>query len=1000
MRNLKKVIALVAVFAMLVSTVAFAGSYTDVADTDNYAEAIEMLSSLNILTGDKDADGNAVFRPNDSITRAEVATIVERIQNINNVAPTATQFTDVPAEHWASGYIAQAAGQGIINGYGDGTFGPEDNVLYEQAVKMLVETLGYAPFVEANGGYYAGHLLAASRYGILDGVKGAAPGQEATRGQVAQLVYNAIETPIMERSAFGTEEKFEIFDGGKDGKDEFITLLTRDLGVVKGTGVIASNNYEDGIDTTEDMTVAIAMDEESKEFNCYFDADSDDDLTFIIGDTDAAEYVGLEVSFYAEEGKSDEYTLISVAPTAKNKSASVALADVIGFDEDGVFEYYNDKNKVEDNIKIGAADEDYGYICIYNGVVSAVKNDAEAAIAWFEGIYEEGLNGQITFIDNGTGRGYTVLSLEVATSAVVDEVDGTEVIFKNSADSLDFDADIEDAIIKLTKNGAPVDYTTLTEWDVLSILYADGANYAVAEVIDGGKITGSVEEVSGDEYKIAGQWYEIAGDVYGSTIKPGSEGTFYVDKYGMVIAYDKAATTSGVASDKYAYILNATTTVDEWENESVRIQWLDKAGEIGDTYLADKFTLENIGVELEEALEDPSVEIYEEDNDDYSYTYAKIDMEDFANTDKVDVLVDTLKGKFVTYALSGDNIKTITLPMVSEDEDIDMLKLAASDNEASYDEEDKEITVDGKTYDVTDDTIVFYLSTGTADLISAATPASKYYSSVATAATLATFVDTKAEVYNVENDVPAVVVLYNTTGEVSPSTNIAVIESVGKATVAGEQVTSITYWMNGEKATAYNNPEVSTNPLEDVKAGEIYQLKVDGTTVVKANPIATGYKRNAGISGITEKEVDGEVIEIENGIVDLTVAANANGRTTKFGPVVEVKNGKIILEDGTAKAGSANIYVVEEVRGKLVVSTGSLSDVTANKQKVLTDAIEKNLPIQNKVDGVWTDLVEAGEMPYGLMNYATIVEYDGDAIDIVVYAIDGAYADYSLRVVE
>ncbi len=996
MRNLKKVIALVAVFAMLVSTVAFAGSYTDVADTDNYAEAIEMLSSLNILTGDKDADGNAVFRPNDSITRAEVATIVERIQAINNVAPTATQFTDVPAEHWASGYIAQAAGQGIINGYGDGTFGPEDNVLYEQAVKMLVETLGYAPFVEANGGYYAGHLLAASRYGILDGVKGAAPGQEATRGQVAQLVYNAIETPIMERSAFGTEAKYEIFDGGKDGSDEFITLLTRDLGVVKGTGVITSNNYEDGIDTSDNMTVAIDMDEESKEFNCYFDADSSDDLTFIADGTDAAEYVGLEVSFYAEEGKGDEYTLISVAPTAKNKSTSVALAEVIGFDEDGVFEYYNDNNKVEDNIKIGAAD-DSDYICIYNGVVDAVEEDADDVIDWFEGIYEEDLNGQITFIDNGTGRGYTVFALEVATSAVVDEVDGTEVLFKNSADSLDFDTDRKNTIIKLTKNGAPVDYTTLTEWDVLSVLYADGVNYAVAEVIDGGKIIGSVEEVSGEEYKIAGQWYEIANDVYGSTIKPGSEGTFYVDKYGMIIAYDKAATTSGVASDKYAYILNVAKSVDEWENTSIRIQWLDKSGEIGDAYLAEKFTLENIDAELEEDLEDDSVTIEEEENDDYSYTYAKIDMEDFANTEKVDVLVDALKGAFVTYALSGDNIKTITLPMASEDEDIDMLKLAASDNEASYKEEDKEITVDGSTYDVTDDTIVFYLSTGTEDLISADTPASKYYSSVATAATLATFVDTKAEVYNVENDVPSVVVLYNTTGEVSPSTNVAVIESVGKATVAGEQVTSITYWMNGAKATAYNNPEVSVNPLEGVKAGDIYQLKVEGTTVVKANPIATGYKRNAGISGITEVE-GGD--DIANGTVGLTVAANANGRATKFGPVVEVKNGKIILEDDIAKAGSANIYVVEEVRGKLVVSTGSLSDVSANKQKVLTEAIEKGLEIEYKADGEWINLVDDDEMPYGLMNYATIVEYDGEAIDIVVYAIDGAYADYSLRVVE
>ena len=999
MRNLKKVIALVAVFAMLVSTVAFAGSYTDVADTDNYAEAIEMLSSLNILTGDKDANGNAVFRPNDSITRAEVATIVERIQAINNVAPTATQFTDVPAEHWASGYIAQAAGQGIINGYGDGKFGPEDNVLYEQAVKMLVETLGYAPFVEANGGYYAGHLLAASRYGILDGVKGAAPGQEATRGQVAQLVYNAIETPIMERSAFGTEEKFEIFDGGKNGDGEFITLLTRDLGVVKGTGVVATTGYEGGIDTSDDIAIEIAMDADSKEFKCYFDADDSDDVTFYINGTDAADYVGLEVSFYAEEGKGDEYKLISVAPTAKNKSVSVALADVIGFaDDDNVFEYYNENNKVEDDIKLGAVGEDDEYICIYNGVVDETYDAVDDVIGWFEGIYDADLNGQVTFIDNGTGRGNTVLALEVATSAVVDEVDGTEVLFKNSADSLDFDEDLENTIIKLTKNGVPVDYTTLTEWDVLSVLYAEDVNYVVAEVIDGGKITGSVEEVSGDEYKIAGQFYEIANDVYGSTIKPGSEGTFYVDKYGMIVAYDKAATTAGgAASDKYAYILNATITVDEWENESVRVQWLDKTGEIGDAYLAEKFTLENINADLEEDITDDSVDFYTEDNDDYSYRYARIDMDDFANTDKVEDLVDALKGAFVTYALSGNNIKLITLPMASNDEDIDMLKIAAADDEASYDEEEKELTVDGDKFDLTDDTLIFYLSTGTATPISADAPASKYYSTVATAATLATFVDTKAEVYNVEDDVPAVVVLYNTTGEVSPSTNIAVVQSVGEATVNGEKVTSITYWMNGAKATAYNNPEVSINPLEDVEPGDVLQLKVDGNTVVKANPVATGYERVAGVSGVTEVE---EGDDIEHGTVNLTIAPNANGRITNAGYVKEVKNGKVILADGTTKKfGSANIYVVEEVRGKLVVSAGSSSDLSANKQKVLTEAIEDGKAIQYK-DGGWQDLVAADEMPYGLMNYVTIVEYDDEVIDVVVYAIDGAYADYNLRVVE
>ena len=117
MRNLKKVIALVAVFAMMVSTVAFAQTFTDVDEAHDYYEAIEMLSSLNILTGDdQDGDGKMDFRPNDTITRAEVAAVISRIQNITSAAQTATEFVDVPASHWASGYIAQAAGQGIVNG--------------------------------------------------------------------------------------------------------------------------------------------------------------------------------------------------------------------------------------------------------------------------------------------------------------------------------------------------------------------------------------------------------------------------------------------------------------------------------------------------------------------------------------------------------------------------------------------------------------------------------------------------------------------------------------------------------------------------------------------------------------------------------------------------------------------------------------------------------------------------------------------------------------------
>jgi hypothetical protein len=163
MLNLKKVIALVCVFALALSTVAFGATYADVPEDSAYYEAVETLTKLGIVEGDDNG-----YRPEDGVTRAEMAALIARIQGYGETAKPAanTNFTDVPSTHWASGFIANAAGMGIINGYGDGTFGPEDPVLYEQAVKMVMATLGYTPFAEKNGGYPTGYLAAAQRCNV------------------------------------------------------------------------------------------------------------------------------------------------------------------------------------------------------------------------------------------------------------------------------------------------------------------------------------------------------------------------------------------------------------------------------------------------------------------------------------------------------------------------------------------------------------------------------------------------------------------------------------------------------------------------------------------------------------------------------------------------------------------------------------------------------------------------------------------------------------------
>ena len=106
----------------------------------------------------------------------------------------AAPFGDVPASHWAAGYVAFASDRGIINGYGNGMFGPTDPVTYEQMAKMLVCAWGYGDMAEERGGYPDGYLDMALELGILDdpALEGTSP---APRWAVAMMAMAASMQP-------------------------------------------------------------------------------------------------------------------------------------------------------------------------------------------------------------------------------------------------------------------------------------------------------------------------------------------------------------------------------------------------------------------------------------------------------------------------------------------------------------------------------------------------------------------------------------------------------------------------------------------------------------------------------------------------------------------------------------------------------------------------------------------------------------------------------------
>lgn len=177
---------------MLICPVSAASAFPDVDANASYAEAAAFLSELSIMVGDE--KGN--FNPDKSVTRAEMAAVICRILGeTEGMSADGGTFTDVPAGHWASGYISQAASLGIVNGYGNGNFGPGDTVTYEQAVTMIVRALGYENEADSAGGYPDGYLSIAQSIGLLNGVN-VQKGTPLARKDVAIIVYNSYHSYV------------------------------------------------------------------------------------------------------------------------------------------------------------------------------------------------------------------------------------------------------------------------------------------------------------------------------------------------------------------------------------------------------------------------------------------------------------------------------------------------------------------------------------------------------------------------------------------------------------------------------------------------------------------------------------------------------------------------------------------------------------------------------------------------------------------------------------
>ncbi len=298
-------------------------------EAGQYDKAIEFLANYGIFKGYSADDTGA----EDLIQRYQMALFVSRIatgwvddEQWEDGPENWSEFDDIDVDpvNKYYGALSFANQKGIIEGYGDKKFGPTDGITYQNALTMVVRTLGYTGL-----DWPWGYIQKAVELGLTDGITGVAYTDELTRGEVAQIIYNALFAKMKDGSNlalknFGIEFGWEKIivtasdlntfvadnkDAEKLLKDETTPYWNKSnkpasgfvtFQILNDDGTLADDVYyvqasELGLDGIHDDELAVG-----EAYYVLFEKDEDSNLAKVVA------YESLKVDTLVNAGKTDD----------------------------------------------------------------------------------------------------------------------------------------------------------------------------------------------------------------------------------------------------------------------------------------------------------------------------------------------------------------------------------------------------------------------------------------------------------------------------------------------------------------------------------------------------------------------------------------------------------------------------------------------------------------------------------------------------------------------
>ncbi len=553
MKQIKHITLFVLIVSLLLGVPVFAQPVSAVAAMD--AEARAALEDLGIL----ELDGEQPFDETAVMTRAQFASLVANLMGFDESMVNASRdlYQDVTVEHLSYNDIYLVTKAGLMNGYDDSNFGPDDPVTYGQAVKILVVALGYDLYAQQRGGYPTGYLVTAQELDLTQGMDDITVTDALTVGSAVQLVYNTLDVDIMQWVAYGAEDRYVVREG--------TTILSDRLDIYKISGIMDDNN-----ETRLNADSSLPSDRVSiGGMVCY------------VGDTNVSDYLGYNLDCYAkyDEGL-DTYTLLHVTPNEKNEILTISSDDLVANDDFTHFTIvYADKNG-----KVKKANLRSETDIVYNG-----KACLDYTVQTLQP--EE---GSLTLIDNNGDSQYEVVLVSEYDNYIVSNVDQvTSTVYGKYGKNLILDLeDSSKRIVLIDEAGSSVKLNSIKAGNVLSVRQSMDGTLVKVNIIDD-IVTGIVNEVTENagntELMIEGIAYQVSKNYEHITasnvqeIRVGDIVSAHLDVQGKIADME----ISSENSLAYGYVTNGRTQ-SVIDNDTVTFHVLTTSGEIISCQLAKK----------------------------------------------------------------------------------------------------------------------------------------------------------------------------------------------------------------------------------------------------------------------------------------------------------------------------------------------------------------------------------------------------------------------------